>query len=185
MLLSRIRPAWLLLAMGLAGCAARRTNTPPPPPLHERLERDAPRCYELNAARNLYFAPRRIRLGAGPVTGDRAVFAGDSARALTRLTPDGRAIVEERRPILYWKPVSADSIRIVISTGFSGSGLTVGARTSADTLRGRAEEFWDMGPTQNDGGSVTLIRVPCVTQADDGTSPAHRDVERAPAAPTP
>jgi hypothetical protein len=70
-------------------------------------------------------------------------------------------IDEQRHPILYWTAAPADSMRIVISTGYSGSELVVGAGTG-DTLQGRATEFWDMGPSEDDGGAVTLVRIPCV-----------------------
>jgi hypothetical protein len=165
MRISLITPA-LLLAMGAFACGVQRTNTPAPRPRATGmiLARDAPRCYAIRASASLYYAPPRIRLETTPVADIVRHMARDSAWELTRLDAQGGAIVEERRqPILYWAAAPPDSIRIIISTGFSGSELIVGAAGGADTLRGRAVEFWDVGPSENNAGPVTLAGVPCVT----------------------
>lgn len=165
MRISLLTPAGLLLALGAAACGGQPANTPPPPTpaAASILARDAPRCYQLRAIRNLYYASPQIRLETTPVSDPLRGFVRDSSWALTRLDAQGAAIVDQRRhPILYWTAASPDSIRIVISTGFTGSTLVVGAG-GGDTLRGRAVAFHDVGPTSNDAGPVTLVRVPCVT----------------------
>lgn len=164
---SLLIPACLLLAFGAAACGGQRANTPPPPPSAAAsiLARDAPRCHQLRAIRDLYYASPRIRLDTTRAVDPWRGIVRDSAWALTRLDARGAAIVDDwTHPILYWTAASPDSIRIVISTGFSGSTLVVGAASaSGDTLRGRAAAFHDVGPTENDAGPVTLVRVPCVT----------------------
>jgi hypothetical protein len=156
---------FLLGAMLILGSAACGAPPPGPPPVAGVvLPRDLAGCYALNRTKSLYFAPPRIRLDSTAAVDESRGFTRDSAWALARLNAQGGAIVDERtHPILYWKAASADSIRIMISTGFSGSALTVAARADGDTLHGRGVEFWDMGPTENDAGPVTLVRIPCVT----------------------
>lgn len=163
----RISPtvsACLLLVLSAAACGGKRASTPPPPPSAAAsiLARDAPRCYQLRATRSLYFASPRIRLDTAPADDSWRGIVRESAWALTRLDARGRAVVDDRiNPIVYWTAARGDSIHVVMSTGFSGSTLTVGA-AGTDTLRGRGVAFGDAGPTENDAGPVTLVRVPCV-----------------------
>lgn len=149
-----------MLTFAPAACTPPAAS--PPPSHHAVLPRDLAGCYELHRTKSLYYAPPRLRLDSTAAFYGRSGPVRDSAWQLVRLDTGGRAIVDERRsPILFWKAASADSIRIVISTGYSGSELVVGQGTG-DTLQGRATEFWDMGPSENDGGAVTLVRIPCV-----------------------
>lgn len=164
MRISIVIPAGLLLAFGAAACLGQRASTPSPPPFAAAsiLARDAPRCYELRATRSLYYASPRIRLDTATAVDAWRCIVRESSWALTRLNARGRAVVDDwTNPILYWTAASGDSIRIVMSTGFSGSQLTLGA-AGADTLRGSGTAFGDAGPWRNDAGPVTLVRVPCV-----------------------
>jgi hypothetical protein len=152
---------WMLI-LAPAACGAPAAG-PPPPVSGAILPRDLAGCYALTTTKRLYFAPPQLRLDSTAAVDQMRGFVRDSAWALARLDREGRPMVDEQQhPILYWTAAPADSILIVISTGFSGSELVVGAGTG-DTLQGRATEFWDMGPSKNDAGAVTLVRIPCVT----------------------
>jgi hypothetical protein len=58
----------------------------------------------------------------------------------------------------YLMPLTADSVRIAWTTGFSGVTMRLAMRV--DTLTGRAETFWDFGrPTQS--ADAVLTRIAC------------------------
>ncbi|WP_329683919.1 hypothetical protein [Longimicrobium sp.] len=121
-------------------------------------------CYALYneagqpASRSLYFASDRVRLEARE-------WGRPNTWDATRLGADG-GIPEDGRQgrNVYWAvdSLAADTIHVHIHTGFSGSELILGVRPASDTLYGRALEHWDMGPSTNDAGRVTAIRVACV-----------------------
>jgi len=164
------RVIWLtaLLAFGCASPARsplERAREAAEAPL--RLPHDVVGCFALYdqsglpASRSLYFASDRIRL-------DSAAWVRPGTWKATRLGADGGMPGDGRRGnSVYWAAdsLAADTIHIMIHTGFSGSELILGVRPApSDTLHGRALEHWDMGPSTNEAGPVTAIRVPCVTR---------------------
>ena len=125
-------------------------------------------CYALYdhrgrpASDSLYFAPPMVRLKADPYP-----VRGDSAWRLTKLDSAGRvdSDPDAHRGTQYWSAESlSDSIRIRFHTNFSGSELFVNTRAGTDTLHGHAVEHWDIGPSTNDAGPVTAIRVHCLSE---------------------
>lgn len=167
-----MRSAILLLVLLVFGCAGppqsapeRQATTSDAIP---RLPDDLVGCYALYeqdglpASRSLYFASDRIRL-------DSASWARPNTWRATRLGANGRVARDDREGrSVYWAAdsLAADTIRIMIHTGFSGSELILGTRTlGPNTLHGRALEHWDLGPSTNEAGPVTAIRVACVTGA--------------------
>jgi hypothetical protein len=56
----------------------------------------------------------------------------------------------------------SDTIRVSFVNGFSGAVFVLAAPPGhVDTLRGRALEFWDYGPSETRRGSAYAIRVRC------------------------
>jgi hypothetical protein len=65
---------------------------------------------------------------------------------------------------VWWTDSLVDTVQMVFSNGFSGTRLKLGvaeSRRALDTLRGRAIEFWDEGPTVTLAGSASAVRVSC------------------------
>ncbi|MBB4636888.1 hypothetical protein [Longimicrobium terrae] len=133
------------------------------------LPGDMTGCYSLYdergrpASESLYFAPPKVRLDPTPYP-----VRGDSAWRLAKLDRDGRDDADPRshRGTQYWAADSlTDSIHVVFHTNFSGSELILSRRLDGDTLRGRAMEEWDNGPSTNQAGAVTAIRYPCGPEA--------------------
>jgi hypothetical protein len=115
-------------------------------------------CYALfdragrPAAGHLAWAPSLTRLDTAP--GQRAWKLDTAMRA----EPPAAAETETR----YWAVDSlADTIRITFHNGFTGTKFVLGFRTGGDTLRGRAIEYGDAGPTDRDVGTASAIRIPC------------------------
>lgn len=160
-----------LTALVLFGCGA-----PAPPTAETRTAETPPQaaplaphrlagCYALYdeagkpASRSLYFASDRVRL-------DTAALARPGTWRATRLRASGGTLPDgEQGRSVYWAAdsLAADTIHVHIHTGFSGSELILGVRpASPDTLHGRALEHWDLGPSTNNAGRATAVRVPCV-----------------------
>src|SRR5262245_22616954 len=56
----------------------------------------------------------------------------------------------------------SDSITLAFSDGFSGAYAILAAPPDkTDTLSGRIEEHWDMGPSVNQRGPVRALRIQC------------------------
>jgi hypothetical protein len=164
-----------LASIGLASCG--EGDSPARPTDHVVLPRDMVGCYAIYdergrpASERLYFAPPKVRLEATPFS--HRFHGGavrDSTWLLTRLDAAGRPLPAHsgREPFLYWAADSAsDNIRIMFSSGLSGSELTFDPRYAAnDTLHGRAQEHWDFGPPfRTNAGRITAIRIPCLSAA--------------------
>lgn len=160
----RVFAALLILGAGAAECARPQPSMGPNAALV--LPRDLAGCYALYGGQgapvtHLYFAPPQVRLDT-----TRASWPNDNGRTsrAARLDARGRPLADDEMAILYWHPDSlSDTIHVVTSSGFSGTELIVApGRARRDTLRGRAVEHWDMGPSSNEAGAVMLARVPCV-----------------------
>ena len=58
----------------------------------------------------------------------------------------------------------SDTIRVSFVNGFSGAVFVLAAPPGhVDTLRGRALEFWDYGPSETRRGGAHAIRMQCPT----------------------
>jgi hypothetical protein len=62
---------------------------------------------------------------------------------------------------VWWADSLTDSIRISFSTGSSGAFVTLSAPPGVDTLRGRIENHWDVGPSITDQRAIRAERVSC------------------------
>lgn len=163
---------WLIPAVAF-GCSHPPDSVPKGPAAAASaaliLPADMAGCYALfdkhgrPASKSLYFAPPMVRLDTTARPGD------PSGWRLTKLGPDGDPVTNESglRGFQYWTVHTApDSVQIHFHTGFSGTEMILPARgPAAETLRGRALEHWDMGPSTNDAGQVTAVRVRCVSEA--------------------
>ncbi|HEX8391975.1 MAG TPA: hypothetical protein VF665_06440 [Longimicrobium sp.] len=110
----------------------------------------------------MYNASAAVRLDT---TIAEAVSRGLTPRFLAKLDSAGRELSPDgRRSNVHWGvDTLTDSVRVSFSTGHSGAVLTLDHATLPDTLRGRAEVFWDMGPSVEDAVTVMLVRMPCPT----------------------
>ena len=87
-------------------------------------------------------------------------------RSLIRLDSAGNP-VDQLDPTsflgrIWWADSLTDSVRLSFSDGFSGAVAILAApHGKADTLSGRIEEEWDMGPSVNQRGAVRALRVKC------------------------
>ncbi|MBB4634724.1 hypothetical protein [Longimicrobium terrae] len=94
---------------------------------------------------------------------------------LIRLDSAGRPMggnVHHDHEVMYWR-FDGDSarVRVMLSSGHSGTELLLRVPSSPDTLKGSATEHWDFGTPFTNGGSVSLVRVPCLS---DSNSPRTR-----------
>ena len=155
--------------LALLGCGSERPVGQPlsaRPPTPEGLAG----CYALfdrggrPASDSLYFAPSHVRL----LTTERepTPFSDSTVRewALTKLDGRRRPVREDGRAgWLYWGMRSAgDTVVMSFHTRYSGSRLFFEVPPGpVDTLRGRAEEYFDIGASVSDAGAVTAVRVSC------------------------
>ena len=113
------------------------------------------------AARPLTMTPALARFTADPArVGDGAV--------MQRLDARGRWLDSSERVVLStWRPTpDGDSIRVVFSLGFSNSVYVLAwrprdASAQADTLSGRAVEWFDYGPRLVPRGVARAVRRAC------------------------
>lgn len=87
--------------------------------------------------------------------GDTGTSAMERARWLVRPAP--RATPGRHR-FSSWRLSTADSVELIWTTGFSGLRIVVASAT--DTLRGRAETFWDFDRARQ-RAAAELVRAPC------------------------
>ena len=117
-------------------------------------------CYALfdhrgrPAAESLYWAPAATRLDTIP------------PHQAWKLDAHGRRMVPADRPLEplpSWAVDSlTDTVRIEFHSGLSGTVFVLGFRRGRDTLRGRAEGHWDMGPPWvTDAGAASAVRIRC------------------------
>lgn len=160
----RISLCWAVLFIAWSACGREQSAR-----LSAELELpgDLVGCYELHRAKDLYYASPRVRLNGDTLTWWNRRFAEDStadAWTLVRLDADGRPMEEHDHQVLYWqREGTSGRLRVVLSSGHSGTELSLGTSASTDTIRGHATEHWDFGPPfTNRGGPVSLIRIPCL-----------------------
>lgn len=160
--------------MGWIALAALACGEPHPVPAPAarsgatELPDDVAGCYALfgrhggPASDSLYFAPERVRLDTVPFG-----YRADSTWTAIKLDPGGRRIGDARvqhGSRYRYSDQSRDTISLLFHTGRSGSELFLSITDGRDTLRGRAVEHWDLGPSTTDAGPVTVIRIPCRTE---------------------
>ena len=113
-----------------------------------------------------YNASPLVRLDSAPLgISGRDTMPG-VFRVFIRLDKDGSPLepVDPQNHIghAWWADSLSDSIRVSFSDGFSGAVVILAAPPAAhDTLRGRIEEHWDVGPTITGRGMVRAIRIRC------------------------
>jgi hypothetical protein len=120
------------------------------------------------AAKNLYWAASLARLDRDTLEGPYSGIPG-AARVAVKLESTGQPFfasnVDRRHQTISWTADSlADTIRVMFSSGFSGTSFVFGipkGDVRTDTLRGRAIEFFDVGPSESDAGRAHAIRVEC------------------------
>jgi hypothetical protein len=129
------------------------------------LRTEAVGCWALfdqtgqSAQGRLYWAPAVARLL------ETREEAGSGEFHLVRLDSAGRNMRTEReRGFTYWSADSlTDSIRIGVSSGFSGTQFVFAlpvAERARDTVRGRAYEHWDYKANTNRGRAMA-VRTSC------------------------
>ena len=173
MRLTRRYSAVLLAGLGLSG-AWSVGSAQGRPLARKTLRPDLIGCWAFydnrgdRADRSLYWAPAFARLDTSVVRLDRgaapavlrAAYKLDSLRRAAEVV--GRM---ERLGLSFWTADSlADTVRVSFSSGFSGTEfvLAVPRGHRADTIRGRAVEFWDFGPPFiTPAGAAYAVRVPC------------------------
>jgi hypothetical protein len=160
-----MRRAIWLFALAAFGCGEARQADAGRLAAADELPHNLAGCYALYdadgrpASQSLHYASDKVRLdtAAHPVRPD--------AWSVTRLGGDGGMPGDGRGSrSVYWAvdSLTADTIRVMIHTGRSGSELILGVGPAApDTLHGRALEHWDLGPSTDDAGRVMAVRVSC------------------------
>ena len=163
--------AFALLAFTTAACASsqaqRRRSVP-----RDGLRAEVLGCYALFTPAgklldsSFYNSSPLVRLDSAST----GITARDTVpgvfRSLLRLDATGRPLDPVDPQSWFgrdwWADSLTDSIRLSFSDGFSGALVILAAPpTVADTMWGRIEEHWDMGPTVNDRGRVLAVRLRC------------------------
>ena len=158
------------LAATIAACTTSR------PPASAQLPRSGLRaellgCYALykpdgkRLDSSFYNSSPLVRLDsiAARMTSETSPAA---FRSLVRLDSVGNP-VDQLDPTsflgrMWWADSLTDSVRLSFSDGFSGAlAILAAPHGRADTLSGRIEEDWDMGPSVNQRGAVRALRVKC------------------------
>ena len=115
------------------------------------------------AEASLYWAPPFVQLDSSLPRNPRHRGPGRQAHKLDSL----HRRIETSRSLegsIWWTDSLVDTVQMVFSNGFSGTRFKLGVpkrRRVPDTLRGRAIEFWDEGPTMTLAGSASAVRVSC------------------------
>ena len=153
------------------------------------LRRELVGCLALRDARGraadsgYYGASPRVWLDTVPI-GSIDPLAG-AAWLLRRLDAEGRPLDQAVPHPLFsprWTADSlTDSVRLSFHDGFSGAVFILAAPAGADTLRGRAVEYWDVGPSKTNRGRVWALRIRC--DHPDSSPAAYRVVAADGAAP--
>lgn len=151
-------------------CSAPREATSQPPLSRAGLRNEAVGCWVLldstlqSAASTLYWAPAITYLSPRPDS-SRWANQGRPFRAASRLDESGRDLNAlddpRRRGLNAWSADSlSDSIRVIFTSGFSGTWFTfsIPSGTTADTLRGFAVERWDYKPDTQRGAAFAVRR---------------------------
>ena len=157
--------ALAILTFPISACP-RTPATRPPSSIRHELRAELLGCYALYTPAgklldsSFYNASPLVRLdsvstGKGPM-GFRSLVRLDSAG--TPIDPDPRSPFGRD----WWADSLSDSVRLSFSDGFSGAVVILAAPPGQrDTLWGRIEEHWDMGPTVNQRGRVQALRLAC------------------------
>ena len=120
-------------------------------------------CYRLTSLAGISAADtnavlgslRTFRLHSEPASEQRPMFHRVTGLPSTAYDTLGM------RLSLWVADTSSDTLRISVSNGFAGIGLSV-VRTSDLGLRGRVINFWDAGPPfYRELGEVVARRTPC------------------------
>ena len=179
--MSRIRPTVLLTACMVGGCA--RTLPPRATGLSGNGVRlDLLGCYSLRDKRGhpldstFYNSTDLVRLDTLPApatpdesktrtTGDHPApgYRGQGYGLMVPLGDRARQIRSGTDGTFSWRLDSVtDTLELSFIDGFSGAKLRLDATPPlGDTLRGRIAEHWDLGPSENDRGAASAIRVRC------------------------
>jgi hypothetical protein len=104
--------------------------------------------------------PASDSLSWAPTTG--RLLEGGKAQ---KLTPPAHQVTGPGRLGPTWRiDPATDTVRVVFSTGFTGTEFLLGFRQRRDTLWGRAVTHIDVGPPfSSDEGSASAVRIPCPT----------------------
>jgi hypothetical protein len=173
----RILWCGMLLCVVLAACG-RPPASAPAPVAAAILPRDMAGCYALNDSAgqpiswSLTFVPPMVRLYPSSATSQLALVAGNSAWAMLRLDSAGYPLDGVgSQPMVYWTAhPAADSVRLLMSTGYIGAELIIPAQARGDTLRGRMLRHWGAAPPA-DAGTVAVVRTRCLSASEDRRFP--------------
>ena len=107
-----------------------------------------------------------VRLDSTTVHSSPGVDVGDFRRVLVRLDSSSHPLESvdflSQPSQSWWADSLTDSIRLAFFDGLNGSIVILAApNASADSLSGRIEERWHVGPTIEDRGSVKAVRRLC------------------------
>jgi len=159
-----LRMAVLLTVTAVPGLAQERLEAP-----RDALRPDVLGCYALYSSSgklldsSFYNSSPLIELDSSVV----GITARDSRpgiiRSMIRRDANGRVLTRSREwGRSWWADSLSDSIRISFSNGFSGAFVILNVpRGMPDTVWGRIEEHWDLGPTVNDRGGIRAVRIRC------------------------
>ena len=162
------------LTLAALGCARPRPTTSQPGTVATSASwTELVGCWALygsagrSAQTSLYWSPSFTQLDSSPPA-DIRLRQVRGLRQAHKLDSLRRRIETSRRlGGSFWSTDSlVDTVQIWFSNGFSGTRLKLGVpkgRHAPDTLRGRAIEFWDEGPTMTLAGSASAVRVSCET----------------------
>ena len=143
------------------------------------LRADLVGCYTLDPGVGppLYNAASRVRLDSTTV---QATDAGANRRVLP-LDFEGRPWSSPPRPghlpPTWWADSLSDTVRVSFVDGFSGAVYVLAAPPRATTLRGRAYNRWDAGPSTTDERRVRAIRRPCSSASSTNGSASNPTIQ--------
>lgn len=153
--------------VSIAGISWWRSRPQEEPPQRRALRAEVLGCYALFGENGridttYYNASPLVRLdsGAPRQANDSSPWHPRSLTALDSLGAPSRTTRGMWAP--DWSADSlTDTVRISFSNGFSGAVFVLSAPPGSDTLRGRAYESWDVGPSITRRGAAHAVRVRC------------------------
>jgi hypothetical protein len=156
------------LLVGAVCCCAPRENPDGRQGPRDQLRSELLGCYALYTASGklldstFYRSSPFVRLDSNAMGASaRDTFPG-IFRRLIRLDVSRRPSDPIDAPFSWWADSLSDSVRLSFSDGLSGAQVILAAPTPVtDTLFGRIEEHWDVGPTVNQRGPVRAVRLRC------------------------